>query len=214
MPRRTERSSRTPDDSSTPRRTEARDHAVETVGSTDEGGLTLDRRWHLAETPHEIAVSELEYAIIRCGEAFARWQAECLAAVSGIQMGGNDNAMLHVIRMKERAKGVKEIARLMNRDDIPNIQYSLRKLLKAGLIEKSTHSSHRQGVTYHVTARGHEITERYAGLRRSLLLDFTRTVNEFVPQLTDAARTLDLMSGIYEQAARIAATHRGSGSGD
>ncbi|MEQ8800800.1 MAG: hypothetical protein RLP45_02055, partial [Haliea sp.] len=56
--------------------------------------------------------------------------------------------------------------------------------------------------------KGHEITELYAGLRRSLLLDFTGTVHEFVPQLTDAARTLDLMSGIYEQAARIAATHR------
>lgn len=177
--------------------------------STDEnGGLALDRRWHLAETPHEIAVSELEYAIIRCNEAFARWQAECLAAVSGIDVGGSDNALLHVIRMKERAKGVKEIARLMNRDDIPNIQYSLRKLLKAGLIEKSTQSSHRQGVTYRVTAKGFDITERYAGLRRSLLLDFTGTVHEFVPQLTDSARTLDLMSGIYEQAARIAATHR------
>ncbi|MEQ9393925.1 winged helix DNA-binding protein [Haliea sp.] len=179
-----------------------------TVGSAEDGGLTLDRRWHLAETPHEIAVSELEYAILRCNEAFTRWQAECLAAVSGIDVGGSDNALLHVIRMKERAKGVKEIARLMNRDDIPNIQYSLRKLLKAGLIEKSAQSSHRQGVTYHVTDKGHEITELYAGLRRSLLLDFTGTVHEFVPQLTDAARTLDLMSGIYEQAARIAATHR------
>lgn len=178
------------------------------AANAENGGLPLDRRWHLAETPHEIAVSELEYAIIRCNEAFIRWQAECLAAVSGIDVGGSDNALLHVIRMKERAKGVKEIARLMNRDDIPNIQYSLRKLLKAGLIEKSAQSSHRQGVTYHVTDKGYEITELYAGLRRSLLLDVTGKVHEFVPQLTDATRTLDLMSGIYEQAARISATHR------
>jgi predicted MarR family transcription regulator len=195
-----------------PKHSESPAADVETVGSLEHGGLTLDRRWHLATTPHEIAVSELEYAIIRCGEAFARWQAECLVAVSGIDVGGSDNALLHVIRMKERAKGVKEIARLTNRDDIPNIQYSLRKLLKAGLIEKSAQSSHRQGVTYRVTDKGYEVTELYAGLRRSLLIDFTGTVHEFVPQLTDAARTLDLMSGIYEQAARIAATHRSDSS--
>ncbi|MEQ9463782.1 MAG: winged helix DNA-binding protein [Haliea sp.] len=203
--------SKTPGSPGLPKRSRGPESAapdLAIVGNAEHGGLTLDRRWHLAETPHEVAVSELEYAIMRCNEAFTRWQAECLAAVSGIDVGGGDNALLHVIRMKERAKGVKEIARLMNRDDIPNIQYSLRKLLKAGLIEKSAQSSHRQGVTYRVTDKGYEITERYAGLRRSLLLDFTGTVHEFVPQMTDAARTLDLMSGIYEQAARIAATHR------
>jgi predicted MarR family transcription regulator len=35
---------------------------------------TLDRHWHLARTPIEIDVTELEYALMRSFEAFGRWQ--------------------------------------------------------------------------------------------------------------------------------------------
>lgn len=168
----------------------------------------LDRRWHLAGTDHEIAVAELEYAMLRSYEAFGRWQAECFAAVSGLDMNGGDNAILHVIRMKDRAKGVKEIARLMNRDDIPNIQYSIRKLQKAGLIAKNAAASHRKGVTYSVTARGRQVTDSYAALRRELLIHLTQAVGNIEDDMRHTTRTLDLVSGIYEQAARVAATHR------
>jgi len=168
----------------------------------------LDRRWHLAESDHEIAVAEMEYAMIRSYEAFGRWQAECFAAVSGLDMNGGDNAILHVIRMKERSKGIKEIARLMNRDDIPNIQYSIRKLQKSGLIEKHAAASHRKGVSYGVTDRGRQVTDAYAKLRRELLIHLTQAVGNIEDDLRHASRTLDLVSGIYEQAARVAATHR------
>lgn len=179
---------------------------------TDRGSgndIGLDRHWHLAGDEHEIAVSEMEYSLMRCFEAFGHWEAECFAAVSGLQqMNGSDTAILHVIRMKERPKGIKEIGRLMNRDDIPNLQYSIRKLLKAGLVEKCAHSSHRQGVTYQATQHGREVTEAYARLRSRLLMDFTRSVSNFEEALVRSSRTLDLLSGMYEQAARIAATHR------
>ncbi len=168
----------------------------------------LDRHWHLATTEHEIAVAEFEYSVMRAFEGFGRWQAECLAAVTGLGMSGADNAILHIIRMKDRPKGAKEIARLMNRDDLPNVQYSIRKLLKAGLISKRGGDSHRQGVTYQVTARGREVTEKYARIRRTLLIEFTRAAGGLDTALAEAARTLELMAGIYEQAARIAATHR------
>ena len=42
----------------------------------------LDRGWHLARTPLEIDVTEIEYALMRCFEAFGRWQTECLASVT------------------------------------------------------------------------------------------------------------------------------------
>ena len=32
----------------------------------------FDRRWHLADTPHEISVTELEYSLFRVHEAFLR----------------------------------------------------------------------------------------------------------------------------------------------
>lgn len=167
----------------------------------------FDRHWHLAKDDHEIAVTEMEYSLIRVLEAFGRWQRECLAAVSGDYVGGGDVATLHVIRMNDRPKSIKEIGRLMNRDDISNIQYSIRKLVKAGLIEKVSRSRSRKGVTYQTTTEGTEITEQYAILRSSVLLDFTRSVDRMDERMMRASRTLDLMTGAYEQAARTVATH-------
>lgn len=175
-------------------------------GDSAYGGL--DRRWHLASDDHEIMVAELEYALIRTWEAFGRWQSECLAAVTGLDVSGSDNAMLHIIRLKDRPKGIKEIARLMNRDDLPNIQYSLRKLQQAKLIERVGGDSKRKGATYRVSEKGRIITDQYAQLRGKLLIGFTRSVTNLERDLDNASITLDLMAGIYEQAARIAATHR------
>ncbi len=166
----------------------------------------LDRRWHLAATPTEVDFTELEFSLMRTFESFGRWQSECLAAVLDLSASGPENALLHVIRMNDRPKSVKELARLVNRDDIPNIQYSLRKLIGAGLVERS--GSARSGVTYTVTERGREVTGRYAAVRRALLIAAIESVPGFRERLADATRTLNLLAGIYEDAARVAATHR------
>lgn len=71
---------------------------------------------------------------MRTFEGFGRWQSECLASVSTLAATGPENALLHIIRMNERPKGIKDLVRLTNRDDVPNIQYSLRKLIGAGLV--------------------------------------------------------------------------------
>jgi predicted MarR family transcription regulator len=159
----------------------------------------LDRRWHLARTPVEVDLAEAEFALMRAFEAFGRWQAECLGSVVDLAVSGPENAMLHIIRMNERPKSIKDLARLANREDIPNMQYSLRKLIAAGLVQKS--GSGRSGVVY-------SVTERYADVRASLLAKAVQSVPELRHRLEDATTTLDLMTGIYEHAALSAATHR------
>ena len=118
----------------------------------------LDRGWHLARTPLEIDVAEIEYALMRSYEAFGRWQAECLETVIEFSASGPENALLHIIRMNDRPKSIRDLAQMTNRDDIPNIQYSLRKLVKADLVKRQ--GSGRAGVTYEVTPLGHRVTER------------------------------------------------------
>ena len=166
----------------------------------------LDRGWHLARTPLEIDVAEVEYALMRSYEAFGHWQAECLATVIEFSASGPENALLHIIRMNDRPKSIRDLAQMTNRDDIPNIQYSLRKLLKSGLVKRT--GSGRAGVTYEVTPLGYRVTERYADIRSVLLIEAVTRVPEMAAKLKEAARTLELMTGIYEQAARAAATHR------
>ncbi|AXK80622.1 hypothetical protein DW352_08930 [Pseudolabrys taiwanensis] len=167
---------------------------------------TVDRGWHLARTPLEMDVADIEYALMRCYEAFGRWQAECLASVIEFSASGPENALLHIIGMNERPKTIRDLAHMTNREDIPNIQYSLRKLLKAKLITRT--GSGRSGVNYDVTALGRRVIERYADIRSALLIEAVSRVPKLTGRLADSAHTLELMTGIYEQAARTAATHR------
>lgn len=166
----------------------------------------LDYQWHLSESDLEITCTELEFALMRCFEAFGRWQEECLASVSDLSATGPENALLHLVRMNDRAKSIKELARLTNRDDIPNIQYSMRKLVAGGLVEKK--GSGRTGVTYEVTSKGRQITDDYGTLRRQLLIEQVRGLSKFDSRLAEAGKTLNILAGLYEEVARIAATHR------
>ena len=166
----------------------------------------IDKSWHLACTPLEINVAEMEFALMRAFEAFGRWQAECLGSVIELAASGPENAMLHIIRMNERPKSIKDLARLSNREDIPNMQYSLRKLIGAGLVEKT--GSGRSGVSYTVTEKAKEVTDRYAEVRRSLLSNAIDSISNLHHRLEETTRTLDLMTGIYVHAALSASRHR------
>ncbi|GAB4258797.1 MAG: hypothetical protein Kow0013_00950 [Pararhodobacter sp.] len=170
------------------------------------GKAALDFRWHLSSDDAEIATTELEFALMRTFESFGRWQAECLVTASGLTLSGPENALLHIIRMNDRAKSIKELARLTNRDDIPNIQYSLRKMVNDGLVTKQ--GTNRTGVTYAVTEKGRAATDTYSVIRRKLLVSELSGLPDFVERMSAATRVLNVLSGIYEEAARVAATHR------
>ena len=109
--------------------------------------------------------------------------------------------------MRERPKSRVEIARLLNRDDTSNIQYALRKLLRAQLIEK-VDAVARKTATYRTTAKGIEVTEAYADLRNELLIGMTGRLVDDGAALREAGDLLDVMSGFYDQAAKLAATRR------
>lgn len=168
-------------------------------------GEAFDQHWHLATTEHEVHLTELEFALMRVRESFDRWQAECFAAVSGLSLSGVENALLHLIRLHERSKPLKDLLRLANRDDVPNIQYALRKMAKLGLIRQG---GGRGSAVYVLTPLGTELTDRYADLRRRLLVESTQVVTGVDQRMQEAAQMLNLLSGMYEQAARVAATHQ------
>ena len=170
-------------------------------------GKGLDKHWHLATDTFEVGVTELEFSIFRIAAAFERWQADCLGCCIGQPFSGTDTALLHVIRMHDRPKGISELARLLKRDDLSNLQYGVRKLLKAGLIEKSAHAGSKKDVTYQVSSQGRDITDRYARFRQELLISMARTTAGNL-DFESVARALTMMAAIYDQASCVAATHR------
>ena len=174
----------------------------------------LDRRWHLGQTEEELVAADFEYALMRCIESFNGWQQECLAAVAGHKVSATDNVVLHITRMNDRPKSVTELSKLMNRSDLSNLKYSIRKLVEVGLLEKVSEGGKRKGMRYQATRAGVALTEAYANLRSEQLMPQVSSIAGSKEMLDQATRALNLLGGIYEQVAHIIAFHRGPTEGE
>ncbi len=161
--------------------------------------MGMYQQTHLARED-ETAFIEFEFALHHIVEAFGRWSTELHEHVSGRLMAVQEVSMLHAVRMKDTPKSAAEIAKYLNRTDSANVLYALRKLEKAGLIEKSPGPPRE--TTYQVTANGRDVTDRYAAKRRELLLNLIDRMSQTGSIFEGVNRTLWLMSGLYEQAAR------------
>ena len=172
-------------------------------------GQTMDskyyRNWHLAKTNSEFLVTEFEWALIRLYEAFSRWVATSSSVLIDEDIKFSEHMILHVIRMHNRPKNSVTIARMMNRDDVANIQYSLRKLEAADLIVKSREKSGKT-FAYTVTEKGKQITQGYADIRSDLLIRAISTISNIDERIADMTQTIGVLTGIYEEMARSAAT--------
>ncbi len=163
--------------------------------------------WHLARTETERRLSDFEFRLERLAQAYYRWKAACLSAVCDVPLTGDDVAVLNVVRMGDEPKRLSEIGQLLNRVDVPNLQYATRKLVRAGLIETEGSSS-RKETRYRATATGHSVTEAYAALRGATLPPMLEAVEGWAAKSETASLHLDLISSLYAQAAQVAITRR------
>ena len=159
------------------------------------------RNWHLANDETEFKVTELEFAMMRVLEAFSRWVAAADEMVGLSELKHGEHVILHVIRMQNRPKSGATIARLLNRDDLPNIQYSLRKLENAGFIQKNKEAG-TKNYSYSITELGERMTNEYSKLRSELLIRRFRSLADFDARAEDATELLSIITGIYEESAR------------
>ncbi|MEH6581864.1 MAG: winged helix DNA-binding protein [Halioglobus sp.] len=173
-------------------------------------GPVFDKHWHLAQSEAELNFTEMEFSILRISAAFDRWQKDCLACCVEGGLSGIDNAVLHLIRMHDRPKSISEVARLMNRDDISNLQYSLRKLTKAGLIERAGTGDSKRSAAYVVTEEGLRASDLFAQFRRELLISLTESIKDLDVDILTACKVLNITSGLYDHASTVAASHRHS----
>lgn len=171
------------------------------------GGEELNTSWHLSRDELETGITELEFSLMRVRAAFERWTSECLGMVAKESLGSAGAEVLHVTALKNRPKTPSEIARLLNRDDVPNVLYSIRKLEQAGLIER-VKAEGRKSAVYRVTVKGRRCVTAYAELRARVLMPRVPRLEAWDAKLAGAKDFLDLMRGIYDQAALVLATHR------
>ncbi|HKY80905.1 MAG TPA: winged helix DNA-binding protein [Sphingobium sp.] len=164
------------------------------------------RTWHLAANEVESRLTEFEYAMLRFREAFEHWVLQAMRTTSDIEMTFAELVILHTLRMQGRPTSGSSIARMLNRTDLPNIQYSLRKLSSMGLIDSSKEKTGKT-LNYSVTPDGVKLTDQYAELKRATLLDAYQDLPNIDAKLDGYTRALSVLTGLYEESARAAATY-------
>ena len=169
------------------------------ASKTEKGLAEHGESWHLVNNSLEKSITYFEYSVNRTAAALDRWNAECRAGNTHLTATSTDHVLLNVIRMKNKPKTISELARFLNRDDLANIQYALRKLQKAGLIEKYGRSK-RRGTSYKVTEKGIQVTDAFAEMRARLLMKMMPSFEELEKQLETTEKMLAVMQGLYDQA--------------
>lgn len=160
---------------------------------------------HLMGTPVEQAITEFEHGLMCAAEAFYRFYGGILDADSEeFSFSGEDNVILQQLMNAKNPRGAAEVARYANREDIANIQYSLRKLIKAGYVEKTKRSTNRD-TTYQVTDKGRAFAEKLIALRRELLTGPSEGITELTKQLREGTKVFALLTGLYDNGSRVLA---------
>lgn len=164
-------------------------------------GVAPATGWHLSKTPLEAATTELEWALLRWREAFTRYNLHALNMVGLSEVSPAEMLILHIIRLHDRPKSATMIANLLNRDDIQNVQYSLRKLVSMGLAEKVRDRAGKYN-NLAVTARGRQACDDMAAIREQLLIADVAQLDNGEELLLQAARTVSMLTGLYDSAGR------------
>ncbi len=157
---------------------------------------------HLAEG-EGWELSELEYGLIVVHNAFSRWMTRCMAATGQPDHSPLDILILHNVNHRGRDKRLSDICFLLNIDDTHTVNYGLRKLLKAGLIESEKRGKE---VFYGTSEEGAKICEAYRVIRNQCLVEGVVSSDISGEELREFARILRALSGQYDQASRAAAS--------
>ena len=156
--------------------------------------LATEKGWQL---------SEYEYGLIMAYNAFSRWMIRCMAAAGNLEMSPLDILVLHHVNHRDRQKRLADIAFLLNVEDVHTVNYALKKLVKARLIE-----GERSGkeIFYRTTESGVTLCNAYRDVREQCLVDSLKALDFKSDELRHVASTLRTLSGFYDQASRAAAS--------
>lgn len=171
-----------------------------------ENGISPITGWHLATTPLEAATTELEWALLRWQEAFDRYNLLVLNMLGFQGMTVSEFLILHIVRLHDRPKPANMIASLLNRDDIQNVQYSLRKLSAANLIMKAEGSTGKNA-NLMVTDKGRHLCDEFANIRKALLIKHIDQIENGETRIVYAAKTVSMLTGLYDEVGRTSTAY-------
>ncbi len=157
---------------------------------------------HLAQSSVP-ELSEIEFAMSIAVHAFQRWSVRGMMASGVADLSPLDVLVLHVVNHRARPKRLADICLMLNLEDTHTVVYALKKLEKAGFVLSSRQGKEKYSET---TKEGAAACERYREIREQCLIASLETLNIDREDMSRLAGLLRALSGLYDQAARAAAS--------
>lgn len=148
-------------------------------------------------------LSEFEYGLIIAFNGFSRWTTKCMNAAGSPNLTPLEILVLHNINHRAKQKKLSDITFLLNIEDSHVVNYALKKLLKAELIEGEKHGKE---MFYSTTKMGFDLCENYRDIREQCLLESLSHMNRSSEEISEIAAALRTLSGLYDQASRAASS--------
>lgn len=157
---------------------------------------------HLAH-PEFQGLSEFEYGLIVAGGAFQRWTVRCISAAGLSGLSHLDVLVLHSVNHRDRDKRAADICFVLGIEDSHTVSYALKKLVRLGLVERNR----RGKESFFASSKsGRAACAKYAEVREACLLEALQALGLDSGALEDVAGLMRAVSGLYDQAARAAAS--------
>ncbi|MBE9552160.1 MAG: winged helix DNA-binding protein [Proteobacteria bacterium] len=148
------------------------------------------------------ALSEFEYGLFISGNAFDRWIVRCMSGAGYPDFSPLEVMVVHTVNHRARDKRLADICFVLNIEDTHLVNYALKKLVKAGLVEAEKRGKE---TAYRTTKQGAEACARYRTVRELCLVETVKALGNFdEDEIAAVARFLRALSGLYDQAARAA----------
>ena len=134
-------------------------------------------------SPQSAEMSEFEFGLIVASNAFHRWVVHCMSAAGLKDLMPLDVLVLHHVSHRARDKRLSDICFIMNIEDTHLVNYSLKKLVAAGLAQGDKVGKE---VFYSPTTKGEEVVAKYREVREQCLINSVD--GEMNPHIGELAR--------------------------
>jgi predicted MarR family transcription regulator len=152
-------------------------------------------------SPKSMELSEFEFGLIIAGNAFSRWVVRCMAAAGLKDLTSLEVLLLHHVYHRAREKKLADICFMINIEDTHIVSYALKKLVSMELVKTEKRGKE---VVFFTTQLGQDYIQRYREVREACLVASLSKDGSENATLGELAGFLRMLSGMYDQAARVA----------
>jgi predicted MarR family transcription regulator len=149
------------------------------------------------------ALADVELSMVTAVHVFQRWIVCCMEVAGLKDLSIVDVLVLHHVNHPGHCRRLADICFVLNIEDTHIVAYSLRMLIGLKVI---TSEKHGKEVIYLTTSSGQQFLAHYSAIRDQCLLGGLNVLGLKDAVLKELAQCLRKMSGLYDQAARAAAS--------